>query len=191
MLFLKYFNIIIVVIFIYNHIKMNTVYCDSISISELWFNTEDNTPNITVESNNKSRFSVQTQESTPILLDIRERMKRKISWYLFSKKLISYSDFKKNWYPSRSVKRQIKTELKDFINHPYRYFTHKREWLLINNCKYYKDNPNGTFFVQGIGYLEARYVHHLTAKYGYVVHNDRFVYVIVKDVGEIIRKVYM
>lgn len=46
------------------------------------------------------------------------------------------------------------------------------------------------FFVQGMGYLGARYVHHLTAKYGFVVHNDRFVKVNVKDIGTIINKIY-
>ena len=62
---------------------------------------------------------------------------------------------------------------------------------MINNCKYFIDNPNGTFFVQGMGYLEAKYVHYLTAKYGYVVHNNRFVKVNVENVGKIVRKVYL
>lgn len=193
MLILKKVNIIYIIIIavaifnIFNVISGTVIYCDTESISELYF-AEDNTPNIRVESN-ESRFS--TGSTFAASLDLRERMRRKISWYLFSKKLISYSEYKQNWYPSRSVRKQIKIEFKDFFRNPYKYSVHEREWLLIDNCKYYKDNPNGTFFVQGMGYLDARYVHFLTTKYGYVVHNNRFVKVNVKDIGEIIYKVYM
>ena len=132
------YNVVIIgitILNIYNIILGNIVYCDSESISELYFSYDNNTPNIGVESNNQSRFSVQTRESSnlPFWLDLRERMKRNISWHLFSKKFVSYPDFKKNWYPSRSLKRQLKTELKDLFDHPYKYSVHKREWILINN----------------------------------------------------------
>nr|YP_009750552.1 hypothetical protein [Tolypocladium cylindrosporum]QIJ60557.1 hypothetical protein [Tolypocladium cylindrosporum] len=182
-----YIIIIAIAIFnIFNVIFGNVVYCDTESISELYF-AEDNIPNTRVEPN-ESRFSTG---STFASLDLRERMRRKISWYLYSKKFISYSEYKQNWYPSRSVRKQIKIEFKDFIRNPYKYSVHEREWLLIDNCKYYKDNPNGTFFVQGMGYLEARYVHYLTVKYGYVVHNNRFVKVNIKDIGAIITKIHI
>ena len=184
--FIYIINIAIAIFNIFNLISGNIVYCDTESISELYF-AEDNTPNIKVESN-ESRFSTG---STFASLDLRERMRRKISWYLYSKNFISYSEYKQTWYLTRSVRKQVKIELKDFFRNPYKYSVHEREWLLIDNCKYYKDNSNGTFFVQGMGYLEARYVHFLTTKYGYVVHNNRFIKVNVKDIGEIIYKVYM
>nr|QJQ35558.1 hypothetical protein [Fusarium ananatum] len=189
------YNIIIVIIVIFNIysvISGNVIYCDNGNISELSFNSDNNLsdagqPN---ELRRESIHSCPAEFSTIPHISLRERMRRKISWYLFSKDLIRYEDFKENWYPSRSVWKQLKIEFRDFLDNPREYSTNTREWLMINNCKYYKDNPDGTFFVQGMGYLEAKYVHYLTAKYGYVVHNNRFVKVDVENIGKIVRKVY-
>nr|YP_009268563.1 hypothetical protein [Beauveria caledonica]AMD61827.1 hypothetical protein [Beauveria caledonica] len=182
------FNIIIyliIILYISYNMKNNVIHCDSESISELYFNNENTTSN-TVNPEPQCRFSVEISA-----ISLRQKISRKLYWHLFSKDFMEYDKFKTNWYPSRSLRKQMKVEIKDFIYNPIKYSTHKREWLLVNNCKYYKDNPNGTFFVQGLGYLDARYVHYLTAKYGYIVHNDRFIQVNIKDVGNIIRQIYI
>lgn len=173
---------------IYGIIFNNIAYCDTPSISELWFN-DNNLPIVREETQPIHSNSIESSNIT--FIPLKEKMKRKIYWYLFSKDFVEYDKFKQNWYTSRSFKKQIKVEVQDFWNNPNKYSTHKREWLLINNCIYYRDNPNGTFFVQGMGYLEARYVHYLTVKYGFVVHNDRFVKVNIKNIGNIISQIYI
>lgn len=174
------FLIILIVFSVYLYFSKNIIYCDTESISDLYFNMD----NDTIRNNSNNDLTQYSSKSE----NLNEKFKQKLSWYLFYRKFIPYSDFKKNWYPSRSVKQQIKNEVKDFFNNPYKYTTNKREWLLVDNCQYYIDNPNGTFFVQGIGYLNASYVHNLTVRYKFVVHNNRFVYVKVKNFNNIIRE---
>ena len=90
------YNIVIILIaifYLYKIIFNNIVYCDTSSISELLFN-ENNLPIVREEI--QSIYSNSRESSNVLFLPLKERIRRKISWYLFSKDFIKYDKFKEN-----------------------------------------------------------------------------------------------
>lgn len=188
------YNIIILVITILTIcFNSDTILCDGESISEQWFATDNNTnqgiePKQAIYQEESVQPEIYQQRSihyVPPTLTFSQKIGRKMSWFL-TKDLIDYKQFKKNYYPSRNASDQIKNEIKDFFRNPYNYSNHQRDTLISNNLMFCKRHPKGSFFVQGIGYVHVKEVERIIKEHGFVVHNNRYIWVNTQNLSKIL-----